>query len=135
VSSPTGDVEQPLHRIASGVVSSADQAAARRLMVLTLIVAAVAAAVLEWAGWQIVRRATGLTLEQPSSLFPEVGTEWALGVARNFVGTVGVGAGFAVLWRLMPVARHRRQRAVAIAFACGTAAAVGALAALTAWAP
>lgn len=134
-SSTAGDVEQPVDTFASGVAVSDDQASGRRIMVLTLIGAAVAAAILEWAGWQIVHRATDATRGQPSSVFAEVGSAWALGVARTFVGTVGVGAGFALLWRLMPIARHRRRRAIAIAFACGTAVAVGALTALTAWAP
>jgi hypothetical protein len=132
-SSTAGDVDPPVHIVASGVAASDDQASGRRIMVLTLIGAAVAAAILEWAGWQIVHRATDATRGQPSSVFAEVGSAFALGVARNFVGTVGVGAGFALLWRLMPIAR--RRRAIAIAFACGTAVAVGALSALTAWAP
>ncbi|HET8770803.1 MAG TPA: hypothetical protein VFM71_07465 [Gemmatimonadaceae bacterium] len=93
----------------------ADIKAARRLVLTTVVVAAVAAGAIEYAGLQIVER---LAASATTSSFGQ----WGLGLARNLGGALGVGAGASALAMLVPRSWKRPWRALSSAFALGTAA-------------
>lgn len=93
----------------------ADITAARRLVLTTVVVAAAAAGAIEYAGLQIVERLSDTAVTSSFS-------QWGLGLARNLGGALGVGAGAAALAMLVLRSWKRPWRALASAFALGTAA-------------
>lgn len=112
-----------------------DQRRARRLILFTIAGAIVVGGGIEWAGWQIVYRHAETALPAARSLLGVPVIEWTFGLLRNAGGAIGVGIGAAALAMLRPRSWKRPWRAVAGAFAVGTAAMLTLLAALTAWAP
>lgn len=109
---------------------SADQRAARRLVLVTLLGAAAASAGLEWQGWQIVARTADLAASGGIPL-----ADFARGAANTFSGALGVGAGASAFAMLFPASWRRPWRAATSAFALGAAGFLAFLAFLTSLAP
>jgi hypothetical protein len=87
-----------------------------------------AAGLLEYIGWQIAKRAGDGSTVVPLG-------EWAVGMARNFGGAVGIGLAFALVVLLVRGVRKRPLRSASAAFAFGVATFLGALAFLVSLAP
>ncbi len=106
----------------------ADLRAARTVVRHTVSMGALAAGLIEYMGWQIARRASDASTVVPLG-------EWALGLARNLGGAVGVGLALACLAMLVPHLRKRPLRAASAAFAFGVAGFLGFLSFLLSLAP
>jgi len=105
-----------------------DIPAARTLVRHTLSVGALAAGLIEHIGWQIARGGGDGSTVVPLG-------EWALGLARNLGGAVGVGFALASVVMLVPRFRKRPLRAASAAFTFGVAGFLGFLSFLLSLAP
>ena len=109
------------------VRQASDRVAGTRLVLATMVVAAVASVVLEYQGWQIAFRAT----DAPTGWSGISAGGFLRGVVDNFAGALGVGAVASIAATFSPASWKRPWRAIAAGFAFGAAAFLLALAWVT----
>jgi hypothetical protein len=113
------------------VAHAADRVAGTRLVLATMVVAAVASVVLEYQGWQIGFRAANA----PTGWSGIPAGGFLRGVVDNFAGALGLGAVASIVATLSPASWKRPWRAIAAGFAFGAAGFLLALAWVSSLAP
>lgn len=106
---------------------AADRVSGTRVVLATMVVAAVVSAVIEYQGWQIAFRTAG----QPTGLSGIPVGGFLRGVVDNLSGALGLGAVAAIAATLVPASWKRPWRAIAAGFAFGAAGFLLALAWVT----
>jgi hypothetical protein len=100
-----------------------------------MLALAAGAALIEWAGWQIVWRHGGGPRPSDPTWLPT----FVEGVGRNIGGAISIGAASAALALAVSLAvprwRSSARRVILPAMAVGAVAFLGILGALTQWAP
>jgi hypothetical protein len=127
-----GRHDTPIVETPSAAASRAsDRVAGTRLVLATMVVAAVASVALEYQGWQIAFRASNAVTGW--SGIPSGG--FLRGVVDNFAGALGLGAVASIAATLSPSSWKRPWRAIGAGFAFGAAAFLLALAWVSSLAP
>ncbi len=110
---------------------AADRISGTRLILATMLVAAVVSVALEYQGWQIIAR----TSNAPTGWSGIQTAGFLRGVVDNFAGAIGFGAVASIAATLSPASWKRPWRSIAAGFAFGAAGFLLALAWATSLAP
>ncbi len=110
---------------------AADRISGTRLVLATMVVAAVASVVLEYQGWQIIAR----TSNAPTGWSGIQTGAFLRGAVDNFAGALGLGAVASIAATLAPASWKRPWRSIAAGFAFGAAGFLLGLAWATSLAP